>query len=261
MDWAKMPITKIKEYIAEYEDQLPQEIEEALACDTRKGVVDLLKQIQLKREHRRKQERMWHEMSIYEQNLRNQGKTIILGIDEVGRGPLAGPVVACAVALPANFYLPGLNDSKKVPLTTRQAFYEIIMRDALFVGIGTIDAKRIDEINILEATREAMVQAVSNTGCTPDVCLIDAVHIPNLSYEQIPIIGGDGKSISIAAASIVAKVTRDNMMEEYANLYPGYGFDKNAGYGTQEHLAALRSMGPTPIHRMTFGGVKEEQIG
>lgn len=260
MDWAKMPITKIKELLSQYADELPQEIEEALAADTRKGVSDLWKQYQVKREHQHKLARMWQEMSTYEQGLRNRGKTIILGIDEVGRGPLAGPVVACAVALPEDFYLPGLNDSKKVPIATRQAFYEVIMRDALYVGIGIVDSQRIDEINILEATREAMVLAVQNTNCTPDACLIDAVHIPKLPCEQIPIIGGDGKSISIAAASIVAKVTRDKLMEDYAEIYPGYGFDKNAGYGTQEHLAALRLMGPTPIHRMTFGGVKEEQI-
>lgn len=261
MDWAKMPITKIKEFLSECNGELPQEVEEALAQDTRKGVVDLMKQVQSKREHRMKQERMWQEMTTYERALRSEGKTIILGIDEVGRGPLAGPVVACAVALPADFYLPGLNDSKKVPLATREAYYEVIMRDALYVGIGIVDSKRIDEINILEATREAMVQAVGNTACTPDACLIDAVHIPNLPYQQVPIIGGDGKSVSIAAASIVAKVTRDKLMEEYAKEYPGYGFNKNAGYGTAEHLAAIRTMGPTPIHRMTFGGVREEQIG
>lgn len=259
MDLAKMTIRKIKELLEQYADELPQELAEAFAKDTRKGVTELLRQYQQKQEHRQRLAQKWQEMSSFEQCLRSQGKSIILGMDEVGRGPLAGPVVACAVALPADFYLPGLNDSKQVPAAARQAFYEVILRDALHIGIGVVDAKRIDEINILEATREAMLLAVRDANCNPDVCLIDAVHIPNLPYEQIPIIGGDGKSISIAAASIVAKVTRDKLMEEYGKLYPGYGFEKNAGYGTQEHLQALRVHGPSPIHRMTFGGVKEQE--
>ncbi|MGC5327151.1 ribonuclease HII [Brevibacillus sp. SYSU BS000544] len=261
MDFAKMSITKVKQWLDQLSGDLPAETEQLLLSDKRKGVLDLVKIYHQKREAQQKLAQKWQEMSQHERQLREQGNRIIIGIDEVGRGPLAGPVVACAVALPEDFYLPGLNDSKKVPLATREAFYEIIKRDALHVGVGIVDAKRIDEINILEATREAMILAVQDAGCTPDVCLIDAVHIPNMPYRQIPIIGGDGKSISIAAASIVAKVTRDKLMEEWGNKYPGYGFEKNAGYGTAEHMEAIRRLGPSPIHRMSFGGVKEEQIG
>lgn len=261
MDFAKMSITKVKEWLDQLDEELPLEMEQMLLSDKRKGVTDLINIYQQKREMQKKLAQKWQDMSLYEQQLRDQGNQVILGIDEVGRGPLAGPVVACAVALPEDFYLPGLNDSKKVSLAARESFYERITREALYVGLGIVDAQRIDEINILEATREAMILAVQNTGCTaPDACLIDAVHIPNLPYKQIPIIGGDGKSVSIAAASIVAKVTRDKLMEELGKEYPGYAFEKNAGYGTAEHLEAIRRLGPSPIHRLSFGGVKEEQI-
>lgn len=256
MNIAEMSITEIRELI-EKMDEVPKDFLQLLAADKRKGVQDLARQLEARTAQRSKLAAQWAEMSRYEQQLREQGKKMIFGIDEVGRGPLAGPVVACAVCLPADFYLPGLNDSKKVPAALREAFYQVIQRDALAIGVGIVSAERIDQINILEATKEAMRQAVESAGQRPDVCLIDAVQVAGLPYEQVPIIGGDGKSVSIAAASIVAKVTRDKLMEEYGRQYPQYGFDKNAGYGTAEHLQALQKYGSSPIHRLTFAGVRE----
>ncbi|MFM1650748.1 ribonuclease HII [Brevibacillus sp. B_LB10_24] len=251
-----MSITEIREYLSKQEEVSASVLKQLLA-DQRKGVVELARQLTQRQERQAKLAAKWEEMSQYERACRQQGKTIVVGIDEVGRGPLAGPVVAAAVALKEDFYLPGLDDSKKVPEAMRQAFYEVIMREAQYVGIGIVSAERIDEINILEATREAMRHAVLEAGTRPDICLIDAVQIPDFPFEQRPIIGGDGKSVSIAAASIVAKVTRDRLMAEYSLLYPEYGFEKNAGYGTEEHLRALHLVGPSPIHRRTFGAVKE----
>ncbi len=256
MNLAKMSITEIQDHLRQLKS-VPPELLDALAMDKRKGVVALAEQYRARARQQAKLAERWAEMTRFESSLRAQGKTVIVGIDEVGRGPLAGPVVAAAVALPKTFYLPGLNDSKKVAPAMREAFYDVILRDALATGIGIVSAERIDEINILEATREAMTIAVENLGITPDVCLIDAVHVPKLSCEQLPIIGGDAKSVSIAAASIVAKVTRDRLMAEYATRYPQYGFDKNAGYGTAEHLEALRRHGPSPIHRLSFAGVTD----
>jgi len=256
MKIADMSILEIRKLI-ENLDEVPKDLLQWLSEDTRKGVQDIYRQQMQKIERQQKLQAMWEEMSVTERNFYEQQKYHVFGIDEVGRGPLAGPVVAAAVCLPPDFFLAGLNDSKKVPEITREAFYEVIMRDAVAVGIGIVSSERIDEINVLEATREAMRQAIAAAGVVPDVCLIDAVYLPALPFEQLPIIGGDGKSVSIAAASIVAKVTRDRLMKEYAKKYPQYGFDKNAGYGTQDHLLALDRYGPTPIHRLTFGGVKE----
>ncbi|WP_126426283.1 ribonuclease HII [Brevibacillus marinus] len=251
-----MTIMEIRTYVNQLEEVPPQLIEKLLA-DSRRGVAAIGRQLAARAAREERERARWLAMTAYERRFRAEGKQWVYGIDEVGRGPLAGPVVACAVALPEQFSLPGLDDSKKVPPALREAYYDVIMRDALRVGIGIVSAERIDEINILEATREAMKLAVADAGGEPDICLIDAVHIPDFSYEQFPIVGGDGKSVSIAAASIVAKVTRDRLMAEYAKLYPEYGFDKHAGYATAEHLRALAQYGPCPIHRRTFGGVKE----
>lgn len=256
MKIAGMSIQEIRAMV-EKMDEVPKDLLQLLAKDHRKGVRDLSHQLQHKMERQHKLQARWEEMCTFERHFYQQGKHLLIGIDEVGRGPLAGPVVAAAVCLPPDFVLLGLDDSKKVPQAMREAYYEVITREAVAIGIGIVSAQRIDEINILEATREAMLQAIKQTGITPDVCLIDAVHLPELPFEQLSIIGGDAKSVSIAAASIVAKVTRDRMMCEYAIQYPEYGFDRNAGYGTHEHLLALEQYGPTPIHRLTFGGVKE----
>ncbi len=176
----------------------------------------------------------------------------ICGIDEVGRGPLAGPVIACAVILPKDCDLLYLNDSKQLSEKKREELYEQIMQTAVAVGIGSSSHETIDEINILQATYQAMQKAVEKLAVTPDLLLNDAVTIPNLSMKQVPIVKGDAKSISIAAASIVAKVTRDRLMVEYDQVFPGYGFAANKGYGSSEHIKALKEQGPSPIHRQSF---------
>ncbi|MGF0032746.1 ribonuclease HII [Bariatricus sp. SGI.154] len=176
----------------------------------------------------------------------------ICGIDEVGRGPLAGPVVAGAVILPKDNPILYLNDSKKLSEKKREALYDEIMEKAIATGIGMVSPARIDEINILQATYEAMRQAIANLKVRPDILLNDAVTIPEVDIPQVPIIKGDAKSVSIAAASIIAKVTRDRMMAEYDQVIPGYDFASNKGYGTKAHIAGLKELGPSPIHRRTF---------
>ena len=178
----------------------------------------------------------------------------ICGIDEVGRGPLAGPVVAGAVVLPKESRILYINDSKKLSAKKREELFEVIQKEAVSVGIGMASPERIDEINILQATYEAMREAISKLSVKPDVLLNDAVKIPQVDIRQVPIIKGDAKSVSIAAASIVAKVTRDRLMEEYDKVLPGYGFASNKGYGSAEHIAALKEIGPSPIHRQSFIG-------
>lgn len=189
-------------------------------------------------------------MRVYEREYEDAG--LICGIDEAGRGPLAGPVVAAAVILPKDCRILYLNDSKKLTARRRELLYDEIREKALAVGVGIVSHTRIDEINILQATYEAMRQAVGNLGSTPDLLLNDAVTIPEVKIRQIPIIKGDAKSVSIAAASVIAKVTRDRMMAELDGKYPGYGFASNKGYGSAAHIAAIRSLGPCSIHRRTF---------
>ena len=174
------------------------------------------------------------------------------GIDEAGRGPLAGPVVAGAVILPKDCKILYINDSKKLSEKKREELYAVIMEQAAATGIGMASPQRIDEINILQATYEAMRQAIQNLSVTPDILLNDAVTIPQVEIPQVPIIKGDEKSISIGAASIIAKVTRDRLMVEYDKIMPEYGFARNKGYGSKEHLEAIRAYGPSPIHRQSF---------
>ena len=176
----------------------------------------------------------------------------ICGIDEVGRGPLAGPVVAGAVILPRDCDILYLNDSKQLSEKKREELNDIILEKAVATGIGVISPERIDEINILQATYEAMRQAIGNLSVKPDLLLNDAVTIPKVEIPQVPIIKGDAKSISIAAASIIAKVYRDRLMVQYDEIFPGYGFAGNKGYGSQTHMDAIRTLGPTPIHRRSF---------
>lgn len=203
--------------------------------------------------HRKELERL-EVMSAYEKEYAQY--THICGIDEVGRGPLAGPVVACAVVLPKDVTILYLNDSKKLSEKKRELLCDEIMEKAVAVGIGAVGPARIDEINILQATYEAMRMAIEDLtgklGKKPDLLLNDAVTIPEVDIPQVPIIKGDAKSISIAAASIVAKVTRDHLMIEYDQVLPGYDFAKNKGYGTKAHIAGLKELGATPIHRKTF---------
>lgn len=177
---------------------------------------------------------------------------LICGIDEAGRGPLAGPVVAGACILPKDARIMYINDSKKLSEKKRELLFEEIKDKALAYAVGIVDEKVIDQINILQATYMAMRQAVEKLGLKPDLTLNDAVTIPDLGIKQVPIVKGDAKSISIASASILAKVTRDHLMMEYDKLYPEYGFAKHKGYGTAAHYEALRKYGPSKIHRMTF---------
>lgn len=189
-------------------------------------------------------------MSIFEEEYKDY--PYICGIDEVGRGPLAGPVVAGAVILPKDDMILYLNDSKKLSEKKREMLYDEIMDRAVATGIGMASPARIDEINILQATYEAMRMAIDNLKVRPDILLNDAVTIPQVDILQVPIIKGDAKSISIAAASIIAKVTRDRLMVEYDKVLPGYDFASNKGYGTKAHIAGLKELGPTPIHRRSF---------
>ena len=189
-------------------------------------------------------------MSVYEEEYR--AYSYICGIDDVGRGPLAGPVVAGAVILPKDNPILYLNDSKKLSEKKREMLYDEIMEHAVATGIGIVGPARIDEINILQATYEAMRMAIANLGVKPDLLLNDAVTIPEVDIRQVPIIKGDAKSVSIAAASIIAKVTRDRLMVKYDKVLPGYDFASNKGYGTKAHREGLKKLGPTPIHRATF---------
>lgn len=220
--------------------------------DSRAGVQNLIQKYQKQEEALKKERERTEQMKIYEHKYEDLGW--ICGIDEVGRGPLAGPVVAGAVILPRNSKILYLNDSKQLTAKKRDELYDVIMREAVAVGIGYASPARIDEINILQATYEAMREAISKLSVKPDVLLNDAVKIPQVDIRQVPIIKGDAKSVSIAAASIVAKVTRDRLMEEYDKVLPGYGFASNKGYGSAEHIAALKEIGPSPIHRQSFIG-------
>lgn len=190
------------------------------------------------------------EMSVYEEEYGMYQH--ICGIDEAGRGPLAGPVVAGAVILSKDTGILYLNDSKKLSEKKREALYDEIMEKAVSVGVGIVSPERIDEINILQATYEAMRMAVADLKVKPDILLNDAVTVPGIDTRQVPIIKGDAKSVSIAAASIIAKVTRDRMMAEYDRTMPGYDFGKHKGYGTKAHIESLKRLGPCPIHRRTF---------
>ena len=192
--------------------------------------------------------------SIKEYERQYEAFGYVCGIDEVGRGPLAGPVVAGAVILPKDCDILYINDSKKLSEKKREELYDIIMERAVAVGLGFNSPERIDEINILQATYEAMREAINNLKVKPDILLNDAVTIPQVEIKQVPIIKGDAKSISIGAASIVAKVTRDRLMVQYDEVFPGYGFASNKGYGSAAHIKALKELGPCPIHRRSFIG-------
>lgn len=236
---------------------LLENLEQTYREDTRSGVQALIRRSEKQRETLEKETARIYQLQQYERDYENEG--LICGIDEVGRGPLAGPVVAGAVILPKNCEILYLNDSKQLSAEKREQLYDVILEHAVAVGIGIVSPQRIDEINILQATYEAMRQAIEKLNPQPAVLLNDAVRIPQVAIQQVPIIKGDAKSVSIAAASIVAKVTRDRMMEQYEEVFPGYGFARNKGYGSKEHIEALQTMGPTAIHRRSFIGhfVKE----
>ena len=238
-----------EEFEAASAEKLPslyQEYQE----DTRTGVRNMILKYRKKEEALEKEKERTEQMKGYEKQYESRG--YVCGIDEVGRGPLAGPVVAGAVILPKDCQILYLNDSKKLTAKKREELYDVIMKEAVAVGIGYASPARIDEINILQATYEAMREAISKLPIQPDVLLNDAVKIPGVNIYQVPIIKGDAKSVSIAAASIVAKVTRDRLMEEYDAHIPEYGFASNKGYGSAQHIEALKKYGPSPIHRRSF---------
>lgn len=250
----KRSLKTIKEELAVCQDSSAGLIEE-LKHDERKGAQKLLAQWQSEQDKKHKLFAKYQEMSIYEENCFSKGIQWIAGIDEVGRGPLAGPVVASAVILDPAKPIYGLDDSKKLSAKKRETLFDEIQEKAISIGIGIMNEQVIDEKNIYEATKLAMQAAIDDLSVAPQFLLLDAMVLPN-GLPQEKIIKGDAKSISIAAASIIAKVTRDQMMVEYDQQFPGYGFAKNAGYGTKEHLAGIQERGICPIHRKTFAPIK-----
>lgn len=231
-------IEKLPEFIAEHE------------TDPRSGVQKLVASAQKKLDALEKEKQRIEKLKKYEREYAQY--SYICGIDEVGRGPLAGPVVAGAVILPKDCHILYINDSKQLSEKKREELYDVITREAVAWAVGYASPKRIDEINILQATYEAMREAIGKLTPAPELLLNDAVTIPGVNIRQVPIIKGDAKSISIGAASIVAKVTRDRLMEQYADVFPEYDFASNKGYGSAAHIAALKKYGPTPIHRHSF---------
>ena len=237
-DWQESAKSPLNEFITSYSE------------DTRKGVVSLCEKAKKEFKKLHLERERIESLKVYEREYEHLG--YICGIDEVGRGPLAGPVVAGAVILPKDCKLLYLNDSKQLSEKKREELYDKIMEEAVAVAVGYASPARIDEINILQATYEAMREAISKLEVTPQILLNDAVTIPDVIIPQVPIIKGDAKSISIGAASIIAKVTRDRLMKEYARLMPEYDFASNKGYGSSAHISALKKYGPSPIHRATF---------
>ena len=247
-------IKEIKEQLASIQrldDPLLTELEQ----DSRSGVIQAIAKRKREIQKRIDEDERLEGMLAYEKECYARGIELIAGVDEVGRGPLAGPVVAAAVILPKACKIPGLNDSKKIPKSKHKEIYEAVLQNAIAIGIGVKDNHVIDQVNIYEATKLAMMEAIGQLEPQPQHLLIDAMRL-DLPISQTSIIKGDANSLSIAAASIVAKVTRDQMMEEFDCEYPGYDFTQNAGYGTANHLAGLDKLGVTPIHRRSFEPVK-----
>ena len=247
-------IKEIKEQLANIQrldDPLLAELEQ----DSRSGVIQAIAKRKRDIQKRIDEDERLEGMLTYEKECYARGMELIAGVDEVGRGPLAGPVVAAAVILPKACKIPGLNDSKKIPKSKHKEIYEAVLQNAIAIGIGVKDNQVIDQVNIYEATKLAMMEAIGRLDPQPQHLLIDAMKL-DLPISQTSIIKGDANSLSIAAASIVAKVTRDQMMEEFDREYPGYDFAQNAGYGTAKHLAGLDKLGVTPIHRRSFEPIK-----
>ena len=243
-------ISEIKKELEQAESVQREELLSEYEKDSRSGVIALVQKYKKEKEKLEQERCRIEQMKVYEKKYDHLG--YICGIDEAGRGPLAGPVVAGAVVLPKDSQILWLNDSKKLSAKKREELYDVIMREAVAVGVGFASPARIDEINILQATYEAMREAVLKLSVKPQILLNDAVTIPGMVIPQVPIIKGDAKSVSIAAASIIAKVTRDRLMEEYDKIMPEYGFAAHKGYGAQAHIEALKKYGPSPIHRASF---------
>lgn len=243
-------IAEIKQEFEQADEQELPALFAQYASDNRNGVMALIMRYQKQLAKLDTERGRLEKMRFYEHQYEQQG--LICGIDEAGRGPLAGPVVAAAVILPKDCEILYLNDSKQLTEKRREALFDEIREKAVAYGVGMASPARIDEINILEATYEAMRQAIVALDPQPQVLLNDAVRIPGIPLPQVPIIKGDAKSLSIAAASVIAKVTRDRLMRKYDAIMPEYGFASNKGYGSAAHIEALQTCGPTPIHRRSF---------
>lgn len=249
-----MTIKEIKEALQKGKVK-PAEMEQ-LAADPRAGVQKLLKAYHRQQQKKQAEQVAFGQRFKYERRFWRKGQ-LVAGVDEVGRGPLAGPVVTAAVILDPEFDLLEVNDSKKLSPQKRLILYPQILKKAVSVAVGVKSAQVIDQVNIYQADRLAMAQAVKNLDRKPAALLVDAMNVP-VSLPQISLIKGDAKSNSIAAASIIAKVFRDQLMDDYAKIYPQYDFPHNAGYGTKKHLAALAKFGPSPIHRRSFAPVSQQ---
>jgi len=259
MDWSEYTIKGVREHLNKLDiNDITDNLLISLSKDSRVGVqklADKYKRLINDKENRIKR---WEKMSQNAVDLQDRGYQFVAGIDEAGRGPLAGPVVASAVILDLNKPIYGLDDSKKLSEKKREELYKVIMEDAIAVGIGIINNNIIDEVNILQATFKAMKSAIDDLSKIPDYILVDGnMKIPNIKHKQDCIVDGDCFINSIAAASIIAKVTRDRIIDDYHNDYPHYGFNRNKGYGTSEHIQALKEHGTTPIHRFSFSIVNK----
>lgn len=257
MNIKKMSLKRLQNLINEQGPEVYSEIIRVLNSDPRGGAQKLVRFCKARLAECEQEKGRLSRMYSYERQVGAMGYRLIAGLDEAGRGPLAGPVVAAAVILPAEVYLPGIDDARRLTGRKRQEICEQIKQQAVAIGIGMVHPEGIDESNVLMATYKAMAKAVQALPVQPDYLLIDSYHLPAVSQPQSPIVGGDGLSCSIAAASIVAKVTRDEHMIEMDRLYPHYGFANHKGYGTAEHRAALEKYGPCPIHRKSFGPLRE----
>ncbi len=253
MNIKKMSLKRLQELISDRGPDVYADVIQTLSADPRGGAQRLVRYCQTKLAELKHEQFRIARMFSYERQVWAMGYRLVAGLDEVGRGPLAGPVVAAAVVLPGEISLPGLDDFKRLSSKRRQELFDHIKQRAVAVGVGMVHPNGIDEANVMMATYKAMIKAVGSLPVTPDYLLIDALHLPNVTQPQAPIVGGDSLSCSIAAASIVAKVTRDDYMVEMDKLYPQYGFAHHKGYGTAEHREALERHGPCPIHRKSFG--------
>ncbi len=259
MDSSDFTIKELKEYLDK--NNIDDNIINILENDNRKGVQKLAVKLQKKRRLKEEKIKKWKQMNNKIRKLHIKGYKYIAGIDEAGRGPLAGPVVASAVIFGQDTLIPGIDDSKKLSADKRDYYYDIINEKAIASGVGIVNNKIIDRINILQATFKAMRLAINNLNIESDYILVDGNRIiPDIKNSQEAIVDGDSKVTSIAAASILAKVSRDRIIDKYDKIYPEYGFIRNKGYGTEEHILALKKYGPSPIHRFSFNIVKKSTL-
>jgi ribonuclease HII len=257
MNIKKMSLKKLQLLINDGGPETYSQVIDILGSDPRGGAQRLVRFCNTKLDEWHRERERVDRMYSYERQCWAMGYNRVAGLDEVGRGPLAGPVVAAAVILPGEVSIPGLDDVKRLSGKRRQEVYEQIKQIAVAIGVGMVHPEGIDEANVMMATYKAMIKAVADLPAAPDYLLIDALHLPNVNQPQAPIGGGDGQSISIAAASIVAKVTRDEYMIEMHEQYPQYGFANHKGYGTLEHREALERHGPCPIHRKSYSSLRD----